>query len=73
MSTKASYWSAMESMSRDELEGLQAKRLRALVAYLEVHSPFYKKKFLAAGLSAQDIRSADDVAKLPFTRKQDIV
>jgi phenylacetate-CoA ligase len=73
VSVKASYWSAMETMSRDELEGLQARRLRALVAYLEVHSPFYKKKFLASGLSARDIRSADDVVKLPFTSKQDIV
>ncbi len=73
MNVKAPYWSAMETMSREELENLQTKRLRALLGFLEQHSPFYKKKFLASGLSARDIRSVDDVAKLPFTSKQDIV
>ena len=73
MSVTATYWSTMETMGREELESLQMKRLRALLEYLENQSLFYRKKFRAARLRARDIRSADDIAKLPFTSKQDIV
>jgi phenylacetate-CoA ligase len=67
------YWSAAERMSREELSRLQVKRLKALFGYLEEHNPFYKKKFAASGISARHIASVDDLARLPFTSKKDIV
>ena len=37
-----------------------------------MHSPFYKRRFEEAGLRPEDIRSLDDLQKIPFTTKQDL-
>ncbi len=58
-------------MPREELRALQFVRLRDCVRRL-AGVPFYKKKFDAAGLRAEDIRSVDDIAKLPLTTKSDL-
>ncbi len=58
----------LETLSRDELEALQAVRLRELVAYLRERVPFYRESLEAAG----DVSSLDDLARLPFTRKDDL-
>ena len=60
-----------ETMPRAELEQLQLQRLKQTVA-LCVQSPFYKKKFEQMGLGPDDIRSLDDVRRLPFTTKEDL-
>jgi phenylacetate-CoA ligase len=73
VNAQTSYWSVTETMGREELERLQVRRLRALLGYLEVRSPFYKKRILASGLSARDIASVGALHELPFTSKQDIV
>jgi len=60
-----------EKMPREELEKLQLERLqqRAKSAYEKV--PFYRAKFQEVGLTPKDIKSLDDVSKLPFTSKSD--
>jgi phenylacetate-CoA ligase len=58
--------------SRDEMAALQGERLRAMVAYVHERVPFYREALDAAGVSANDIRSIDDIAALPFTAKHDI-
>lgn len=58
-------------MSRDELSALQLERLKSTVR-LFMNSAFYRKRFEEAGLEAEDIKSLDDVRKLPFTTKQDL-
>ncbi|MCQ2119591.1 MAG: phenylacetate--CoA ligase [Bacteroidales bacterium] len=60
-----------ETLSRPELEALQLERLKQTVKHC-MNSPFYKKKFDEMGLSPDDIKSLDDVRKLPFTTKQDL-
>ena len=61
-----------ETMSRDEMHALQSERLVETVnrAYEKV-AP-YRAKMDAAGVSPDDIKSVDDLAKLPFTTKQDL-
>ena len=59
-------------MSRDEMHALQSKRLQKLVAYVYHNVPFYRNKMQAMDIAPDDIRSIDDIVKLPFTTKQDL-
>ena len=61
-----------ETMPRPELEKLQTARLRELVERAEAKLPFYQGRFKEAGVSANDIRSVDDLQRLPFTEKSDL-
>jgi len=61
----------MECAPRDQLEDLQLRRLQAKVAEVCEKVPFYRDAFRVAGVSPKDIRSLDDLAILPFTRKSD--
>jgi len=61
----------MECATRDQLEALQLRRLQAKVAEVYEKVPFYREAFRAAGVSPKDVRSLDDLAILPFTRKSD--
>ncbi|WP_445327060.1 phenylacetate--CoA ligase family protein [Sporosarcina sp. FSL K6-1508] len=58
-------------MKRDEMESLQLDRLRNTVGAVYKHVDFYREKFEELGIVPEDIRSLDDIAKLPFTNKQD--
>ncbi len=60
-----------ETLSREEIERLQLERLQATVKHC-MNSPFYKKKFEETGLQPEDIRTLEDIRKIPFTTKQDL-
>ncbi|MBQ9202498.1 MAG: phenylacetate--CoA ligase [Bacteroidales bacterium] len=60
-----------ETMSRPELEALQLQRLRQTVRHC-MNSPFYQQKFKQLGITPDDIKSLDDVSRLPFTSKEDL-
>ncbi len=67
------YWNpAIERLSAEELEEIQERRLRALVNTVYEYSPFYRRRFKEAGVHPSDIRTLDDLSKLPFTKKQDL-
>jgi phenylacetate-CoA ligase len=67
------YWEPdSECMARGELEQLQLERLQATLNRVYAHVPFYRKAFDAIGISPEDIRSLADLAKLPFTSKDDL-
>ncbi len=61
-----------ETMSRDELEALQLRRLQQTVAYAYERVPLYKRKFDAAGVHPTDLRELSDLAKFPYTTKEDL-
>lgn len=61
-----------ETMSRDRLAELQLQRLQATVKRVYQSVPFYRNAFKARGLEPGDIKSLDDLRKLPFTCKQDL-
>ena len=61
-----------ETMPRSELSQLQVVRLREVVARVAATVPFYRDLYAEAGVSADDIQSLDDIAKLPFTYKQEL-
>jgi phenylacetate-CoA ligase len=60
-----------ETMSRGELETLQLERLRRTVAHCYEHVPFYRAALDEGAVAPGDIASLDDVARLPFTTKDD--
>ena len=66
------HWSDVESMSLDQLFSLQADKLSKQLSALCRRSPFYRRKFAAAGALPEDIRTPEDLAGLPFTVKQEL-
>jgi len=61
----------IETMSRPELKKLQLKRLQQTVRHC-MNAQFYRDKFQQLGITPDDIKSLDDVRKLPFTSKDDL-
>ena len=61
-----------ETMPREALEAIQLRRLQTTVERVYANVPFYREKFRKAGVSPADIRSLDDMKRLPFTTKQDL-
>jgi phenylacetate-CoA ligase len=67
------YWNpAMECMDRADMKKLQSERLVALVKRVYDNVPFYRKKMDDINVKPSDIKSIDDLYKLPFTTKQDL-
>ncbi|HPP98647.1 MAG TPA: AMP-binding protein, partial [Ottowia sp.] len=62
----------IEKASIDELRALQLGRLKATLAHAYAHSPVYKAKFDAAGVHPDDCQRLEDLARFPFTTKQDL-
>ena len=60
-----------ETMSRDALEALQLERLQQTVRHC-MNAEFYRKRFAELGITPDDIRTLDDVRRLPFTSKEDL-
>lgn len=50
----------------------QWQRFQAIVRHAVTHSPFYRRRFRDAGLTPDDIRSPDDVARIPITTREDL-
>jgi phenylacetate-CoA ligase len=59
-----------ETMPREELEALQLRRLRSVVAWVYERVPFYKTELDAAGVRPHDIKTLADVRRLPMTDKK---
>jgi phenylacetate-CoA ligase len=62
----------IETASRSEMEALQLNRLQQTVKKVYENVPFYKAKFDELGITPEDIKSLEDVKKLPFTKKKDL-
>lgn len=62
----------VEACSIDELRALQLDRLRWTVRHAYDHVQHYRDAFDAAGVHPTEVRSLDDVARLPFTTKEDL-
>jgi len=61
-----------ESFTRVQLHELQLQRLQALVSHANETSPFYRARLKEMNLSPRDIKSLDDLTKLPFLTKDDV-
>ncbi|MEG1606847.1 MAG: phenylacetate--CoA ligase [Mucinivorans sp.] len=61
-----------ECMPREQMLKLQGERLRQSVHRVYHNVPFYRNKMQTAGITPDDIRTIEDIIKLPFTTKQDL-
>jgi len=67
------YWNEKaETMPRAELEKLQGEKLRKLARHVYENVEFYNKKFKELGITPDDIKSVEDITKLPLTYKTDL-
>ncbi|QKM49227.1 Phenylacetate-coenzyme A ligase [Burkholderia glumae] len=62
----------IETASRDELQALQLERLRWSLTHAYENSPVYRRKFDAAGVHPHELRGLADLARFPFTTKDDL-
>ncbi len=62
----------IECASRDEMSAIQSERLIKTVTRIYHNIPSYRAKMQEAGIVPADIRSIDDLVKLPFTLKTDL-
>ena len=66
------FWNErIETLPRKELEALQKKRLKQTVAQVQKVA-FYRQRLADAGIRPGEIRTLEDVSRIPFTRKQDL-
>lgn len=68
---KSQFFNPVETISREELKKLQYERLKKTILRA-LNVPFYQKAFKEKGIAASDIRSVEDITKLPFTTKDDL-
>ena len=69
---KVEVYEPIERASRDEIEALQLKRLKATLEHAYAHVAPWQAKCRKAGVHPDDVRVAADLAKFPFTEKSDL-
>ena len=62
----------MECMSREDMRAIQSERLVNLVKYVYDNVEFYRNRMDEQGVKPEDIKSIDDIVKLPYTTKNDL-
>ena len=62
----------IETASRDEIAALQLQRLKKTLVWAYERVPHYKVKFDTAGVHPNELRDLADLARFPFTTKQDL-
>ena len=65
-------WSKEETIGRGDMRKIQLGRLQKTVGYIYGKNPVYKKKLDEAGVAPGDVKSLDDIRRLPFTAKGEI-
>jgi phenylacetate-CoA ligase len=66
------FYNEIEDVKRDELKKLQSERLMSTIKRVYENVPYYADKMKEIGISPNDIKSIDDLNKLPFTYKNDL-
>ncbi|OFX35658.1 MAG: hypothetical protein A2Z07_10575 [Armatimonadetes bacterium RBG_16_67_12] len=56
----------------DRLRAFQESRLRHVVRHAYAHSPFYRRRFDAAGVQPSNIHTLDDLQRIPLLQRQDV-
>lgn len=71
--SKADLWDPeIETLSRAEIHALQSEKLRRQIRYVYDNARFFRERWQAAGIRPQDIKSVDDLTKLPTFSKEDL-
>jgi len=67
------YWNEeVETMPQAKLAKIEGALLSKETAYIYEHSPFYRQKMDKTNVKPEDIKTIEDITKLPFTTKDDL-
>ncbi|HVF53529.1 MAG TPA: AMP-binding protein [Actinomycetota bacterium] len=70
--SESPYWNPRhETMPREDIEALQLRKLRTLLAWTEAQVPHHAKRLNDAGVSAESVSSLDDLARIPFMTREE--
>ena len=72
LSPKPGELEPIETASRDEIAALQLERMKWSLAHAYANVPMYRERFDAAGVHPEDLHDLRDLAKFPFTYKDDL-
>ena len=62
----------METLSREKIKEIQLKRLKETLHRLYENVPYYREKMRVAEVKPEDVKTLEDVQKLPFMEKEDL-
>ncbi|MEA2460498.1 MAG: phenylacetate-CoA ligase [Actinomycetota bacterium] len=70
--TDSPYWNPRhETMPRADIDALQSRKLRNLLEWTETQVPYQAKRLSDAGVTADSIRSLDDLQRIPFMTREE--
>ncbi len=68
---KNKYWNPfLETLPRDELVKIEIKRFRETLAFAIKNCQMYREKLKGMRISPEDIKTLDDIQKIPLTDKE---
>lgn len=73
MVPERTYYDELESASRKKRKEYHNDRLRIIVVHAYANAPAFRKKMDEAGTLPSDIRSIDDLKRIPITSKEDLI
>lgn len=72
MATTSRFWNPkVETLERDELERVQLAKLRYLCTWAQARSPWYRRTFAEASFEPAQLRSLDDLRRLPLLTREE--
>src|SRR2546426_6889220 len=72
MSDRKYFNEEMETLAKGKLKALQLERLQAIVERAYAQNQFYRHLYDEAGVKPSDIKSLEDIRKLPFLEKKTV-
>ena len=70
--TESPYWNPRhETASREEIEALQVRKLGNLLEWTDAQVPYHSKRLADAGVTADSIKSLDDLRRIPFMTRDE--
>src|SRR4029453_7644698 len=65
------YWNPKtETMPREQLQQLQLYKLRSMCEWAYARVPFHKQNFDRAGFHPEQLKSLDDIRRIPFMTRE---
>ena len=69
---QSEYWNPKnETLPREQLQALQLAKLQRMTQWAYARSPFHKRRFDAAGFHPDQLKSLDDLRRIPFMTREE--
>ncbi|MBU7024032.1 MAG: hypothetical protein HXS40_07670, partial [Theionarchaea archaeon] len=66
-------WDKVQKMSSKNLEKMQSSMVQSFIKKVNEYHPYYRRLFKEKGIDVSSIKSTDDLEKIPFTTKEDMM